>query len=198
MDLSSPSDAAMNKLLAILALPLFASPALAGDMKAGLWEFRTTKQIVDGQDVGAQMAQMQQQMANLPPEQRKQMEAMMARQGVGLGPAGTVRMCITEEMAKRDVPVIDPEDRCKVASMSRSGNTMRYEIACDRDGQRMAGKGESTVSDNSMRNRMDATMTDATGRHTMQMESHATWLGADCRGLAPAGANQAASKRRHQ
>ena len=98
----------MKKTILALSLPLLAAPALAGDMKAGLWEVKTTKQIVDGQDMQAQMRQVQQQMASLPPEQRRQMEAMMNKQGVGMGPGGANRMCISEEMAKREGPMVDP------------------------------------------------------------------------------------------
>lgn len=180
----------MKKTVLALALPLLAAPALAGDMKAGLWEVKTTRQIVDGQDMRAQMQQMQQQMASLPPDQRRQMEAMMNKQGVGMGPGGATRMCISEEMAKRDTPVVDPEGRCQPTKISRSGNTTRYEIDCMMDGRRTTGKGESTVSGNSIASRMDMTTMDASGRHTMQTESQMTWLGPDCKGLAPVGGSR--------
>ncbi len=178
----------MKKTFAALVFPLLAATALAGDMKAGLWEIKTIRQIVDGQDMRAQMQQMQQQMASLPPEQRKQMEAMMGRQGMGMGPAGATRLCISEEMAKRDATMVDPEGRCQPTKLSRSGNTVRYEFDCNMEGQRMVGKGESTASGNTIHSRMDATTMGSSGRHAMQNESQMTWLGADCKGLAPAGA----------
>lgn len=177
----------MKRFVPALALSLLAAPALAGDMKAGLWEVKTIKQVVDGQDMRAQMQQMQQQMASLPPEQRRQMEAMMNKQGVSMGPGGATRMCISEEMAKRDAPVVDPDGRCQPTKVSRSGNTMRYEIDCNVDGRRSQGKGESTFSGNSVHSRMDMTTMDASGRHTMQTESQMTYLGPDCKGLAPVG-----------
>ncbi len=185
----------MKKLILAAALPLLAAHAFADSgMKAGLWEVKTLKQMVDGQDMKAQMAaaqaQMQQQMASMPPEQRKQMEAMLGRQGMGAGGGGTMRMCISEEMAKRDTPVVDPEGRCQPAKMSRSGNTMRYEIDCTVDGRRSQGKGESTFSGNTIHSRMDMTTTDARGRHTMQTESQMNYLGRDCQGLAPVGAGR--------
>ena len=65
----------MKKTILALSLPLLSAPVLAGDMKAGLWEMKTTRQIVDGQDMRAQMQQMQQQMASLPPEQREAIRA---------------------------------------------------------------------------------------------------------------------------
>lgn len=180
----------MKKSLLTLCFTLLAAPAFAGDMKAGLWEVKTTKQIVDGQDMRAQMQQMQQELAGLPPDQRKQMEAMMGRQGMSMGPGGATRMCISEEMAKRDTPVVDPEGRCQPTKMSRSGNTMRYEFDCVMEGRRTVGKGESTASGNTINARMDATTTDASGRHTMQTESQMNYLGANCGGLAPIGAGK--------
>ena len=178
----------MKKAMLALILPLAGTTALAGDMKAGLWEVRTIKQVVDGQDMQAQMRQMQQELAGLPPQQRKQMEAMMGRQGIGMGPGGATRICISEEMARRDAPVVDPDGRCQPSKVSRSGNTVRYEIDCNVDGRRSQGKGESTFSGNSVHSRLDMVTTDASGRHTLQSESQMTYLGPDCRGLAPVGA----------
>ena len=51
------------------------------------------------------MAQMQQQLATMPPEQRKKMEEMMAKQGVKMGlPGGgmSVKVCMTKEMVERN------------------------------------------------------------------------------------------------
>ncbi len=183
----------MKKCLFVAFIPLLAAHAFAADsgMKAGLWEIKTIKQVMDGQDMKAQMAaaqaQMQQQMASMPPEQRKQMESMMGRQGVNMGAGGAARICVSEEMAKRDTPVVDPEGRCQPTRMSRSGNTMRYEVDCTVEGRRSQGKGESTFSGNTVHSRMDMTTTDARGRHTMQTESQMTYLGANCGGLAPIG-----------
>ncbi len=178
----------MKTIVSILVLGFFAAPALAGDMKAGLWEVKTIKQIVDGQDMHAQMQAMQKQLAALPPAQRKQMEAMMASQGVGMS-GNAMRICISEEAARRNAPVIDPEGRCQPGKMVRSGNTVRFEIDCVMDGRRTTGKGESTFAGNSVRSRMDMTTIDRDGKHTLQSESQMTYLGVDCRGLAPVGAS---------
>ena len=129
-------------------------------------------------------------LTSLPPDQRKQMEAMMSRQGVGMGSSGATQICISPEAAKRDEPMVDPEGRCKPTKMSRSGNTTRFEFDCTTEGRRSVGKGESTVSANSITSRMDMTTTDARGTHTMQTESQMTYLGPDCRGLTPIGARK--------
>jgi hypothetical protein len=163
---------------------------LAAGMKAGLWEMKTLKQVVDGRDLLAQMAasqaQMQQAMAGMPAAQRKQMEAMMGNQGVAMPQAGVVRICVSPEMAARDQPVVDAEGRCQPSKLSRSGNRTHFEFDCKSEGRHMVGKGDSTVSGNSVQSQMDMTMSDAQGRHSMQTESRMTWLGSDCKGVKPA------------
>lgn len=174
----------------VTALVVLSSTAFAqgSGIKPGLWEVRQIKQVMDGHDMAAEMAaaqaQMQQSLANLPPEQRKQMEAMMGKRGAGAG--GGTRICISPAMAARDKPMVDPEGRCEPAKMNRSGNTTRFEFNCTHDGRTTVGKGESTVTSDLVRTRMDMTVSDASGRHTMQSESEMKFLGADCQGVLPA------------
>lgn len=178
-------------LLAVgLVVVVYPPLTLAAGMKAGLWEIKTLKQVVDGRDMLAQMAasqsQMQQAMAGMPAAQRKQMEAMMGKQGVAMPQAGAAQICVSPEMAARDQPVVDAEGRCQPSKVSRSGNRTHFEFDCKNEGRHMVGKGDSTVSGNSVQSQMDMTMSDAQGRHRMQTESHMTWLGADCKGVKPA------------
>lgn len=181
----------MKKPIALISLILLSAPALAGDMKAGLWEYKTLKQVYDGKDLSAQMAAAQDSarraMASLPPEQRKMMEEKMGRQGVAAGGAGAMQLCISEEAAKRKTPMLDRDGRCQPSKMSQSGNTTHFEFDCAIEGRRMAGKGDTTAANNAINTRMDMTTTDGSGTHTMQQETQMTWLGADCKGLAPAG-----------
>jgi hypothetical protein len=180
-------EAAM-KYRMLLPLMLCALPhAHAEDfLKPGLWEVQIVKQIADGKDMSGQIAaaqaQMQQQMAAMSPAQRKQMEQMM---GGKLPAQGPNRICISAEMASRDKPMMPPDAQCEPTQVSRSGNTMRYEINCKQDGRTVVGKGESTASADSVISRMDMTMTDARGKHTMQHESRMKYLGSDCQGVVP-------------
>ena len=188
----------MKRLIVAASLAVLASSPCAQTtgMKAGLWEMRTLKQVMDGKDMQAQMsaaqAQMQQAIADMPPDQRKQMEAMMARQGPAMSGGGAMRMCISPEMAARDKPLVDPEGKCEPAKVSRSGNRTSFEFNCKSDGRSMVGKGDSTFAGGMITSRMDMTTSDATGKHTMQTESQMKYLGADCGKLKPVG--QAAKK----
>lgn len=174
-------------LLAVAVSPVFAQ---GSGIKPGLWEVKIIKQVMDGRDTAAQMAsaqaEMQRAMAGMSPAQRKQMEAMMGSHGMpAQGAAGTSRICISPAMAASDKPMVDPDGRCPPASVSRSGNTARFEINCKVDGRTMVGKGESTIASDSVMTRMDMVSTDSSGRHTMQSESQMRYLGPDCGGVKP-------------
>lgn len=176
----------MNKLF-IAGMLALASAAVSAEtaMKPGLWEMRVVKQLMDGQDMAAQraaaMAQMRQSLASMPPAQRKQMEQMMGGQGLPGQNADAQRICVSPEMAARDKPM-SPDARCETTRFERSGNKTSFEMKCPD----MSGKGESIAAGDTITTRMDMTMTDERGRHTMQSESQMKFLGPDCQGLKPA------------
>ena len=84
-------------------------------MRPGLWEHSVAMKSQSG-EMEAAMAQMQKSMASMTPAQRKQMEQMLAQQGVAMGPGGsttTVKVCISPEQADLDrIPPL--HDRKKV------------------------------------------------------------------------------------
>lgn len=160
--------------------------AQASGLKAGLWEITPTSQIVDGRDMTAEMSQaqsmMQQQMGSLSSAQRAQMQSMMGRQGAT---AGSTRICVSPAMAARDKPMVDNEGRCEPATVNRSGNKTSFEFNCTSNGRTSVGKGESTASGDTILTRMDMTVTDSRGKHTMHSESKMKYLGSDCQGITP-------------
>jgi len=181
----------MKKLLitAMAASLAFATTAALADsmLKAGLWEVHVVKQVMDGRDMSAQMAaaqsQMQQMMANMSPAQRKQMEQMMGKKA--MPSSGANRICVSQEMASRDKPMMPPDAKCEPTKFERSGNKTSFTMNCTTEGRTMAGKGESIASGDTISTRMDMTMTDARGTHTMQSESQMKFLGTDCQGVTP-------------
>ena len=172
------------KPLALAVLITVSSTAFAqgSGLKAGLWEMKVIQQVMDGRDTNAQMAaaqaQMQQRMASMPPAQRSQMEAMMGNQGT--------RVCISPAMAAKNKPMVDREGRCEPATVNHSGDKTTFEFSCTSDQGTRVGKGESIVSGDTVTTRVDMTMTDAKGRHTMQSETQMKYLGPDCQGVRPA------------
>ena len=185
------------RLLAVATLAVLgASGAQAQKVRPGLWE-NTVNMKSSGGEVEAAMARMQEQMARLPPEQRAQVEAMMARQGMGMaaGKPNTVRSCITPEMASRNE--LHPGDKnCRSTGHSRSGNTVRFKFACENErGGTAEGEGEFTlVGDTETRGRMWVNATRQGKTFRMDMESSSKWIAADCGDVKPVAAPRPAQK----
>src|SRR5688572_1108940 len=119
----------VRNALVVLAAATFSTGAYAQNMKPGLWEITNNMKSGSGEMEKAR-AQMQQQMASMPPEQRKMMEDMMAKQGMKMGAGGTsVKMCMTKEMAERNQVPAQQGD-CKTTQQARSGNTMKVAFSC--------------------------------------------------------------------
>ncbi|MGA2341647.1 MAG: DUF3617 domain-containing protein [Steroidobacteraceae bacterium] len=182
----------MSKRSLFCLLAFFALASYAGGLglKPGLYEVKIVKQVVDGRDMTAQIAasaeRMQQMMANMTPDQRAQMQAMMPKAGAGLGDNGNFRICISPEFAKRDQPVIDKEGHCQPATVKHDGNVTSYEFSCSSNGGTRQGKGESVSNGDVLTNRVDMTMTQSSGQtRKLHNESEMHYLGPDCGAVKP-------------
>jgi hypothetical protein len=177
-------------LLCVFVLTALVTYAAGIGLKPGLWEIKVVKQVMDGRDMTAQTAgvsaQMQQAMANMTPEQRARIQAMMPKAGLGLGDNGAVRICVSPEMAKRDRPVIDKEGHCQPASVKHDGNVTTFEFSCTSNGTTRQGKGEATSAGDLITTRVDMTSQAAGGQtHTMHNESEMHYIGVDCGDVKP-------------
>ena len=176
-------------LLMALVLGLAGLNAQAQKLAPGLWEHSATMKPLGGRSAEA-MAQMQAQLAQMPPEQRRQMEAMMSSQGVAMG-AGTaagqpmlVKVCLTAEQAAREaMPVADAN--CRQTSRERSGNVFKFKFACT--GERPStGEGEFTISsDKAYQGRMRMSSSSRGETEAMEITQSARWLAADCGAVKP-------------
>lgn len=163
-------------------LPLSAT---AQNMKPGLWEITSKMQTGSG-EMERSMTKMQQQMASMPPEQRKMMEEMMAKQGTKMGAGGTsVRMCMTKEMVERNEMPAQRGD-CKTTSQARTGNTMKVAFTCTNPPS--SGEGQITfVSSEAYTSKMAISTTVQGKPEKINVESAGKWLGADCGDVKPPG-----------
>lgn len=167
-------------------LAMLAADVSAQSMKPGLWEYQSTVKSQSG-EMEAAMAEMQKQMASMPPEQRRQMEQMMAQSGVqmgaGKGGAQVMRMCITpEEAAKLD---LQSDPNCKQEITQRSGNTFRIRFSC---GGEVPSSGEGTYSfrgDTAFSGKFSMQVRDGGKTERMDMTQEGKWLGANCGSLKP-------------
>ena len=175
----------MKKTLVAAAamLALAALPALAqSTMKPGLWEINN--KMSGGQMEQAQ-AEMQKQLAQMPPEQRKQMEAMMAQRGVRMAPSANggmaVQMCMTREMVERnDVPT---REGCTTTKNQRSGNTIHVAFKCSNPPS--SGEGDVSFTPESYSSHMTIHTTVQGRQETMVSDATGKWLKADCGSIKP-------------
>jgi len=174
------------KSTAAILLCLVTLPAAAQTLKPGLWELNN--RIAAGSPETMQaMAAAQQQMANMPPEQRKMMEQMMARHGVNMNLAdgGGVKLtyCLTKDMAeKQDIPSGQP-GQCSTTRTPVAGG-MNVSFNCMKPPS--SGNGQVIFQGNagySMRMNVNS---NANGKpQNMVVEGSGRWLSADCGAVKP-------------
>jgi hypothetical protein len=173
-------------LLVAAAAAVAVCGAGAQSLKPGLWQI--THQTQGSGDMAQAMADMQKQMANMPPEQRKLVQQHMARQGaqVGAAPAGggmAIKMCMTPEMAQRG-QVPSQRGDCSTTAQARSGNTTKVAFACTNPPSK--GEGEVTFeSPEAYTSKITVTTTMQGKPQQVTMTSHGRWLTADCGSVKP-------------
>ncbi len=159
-------------------------------MKPGLWEITRLSHLINGQPVPDPSAMMAEQMKNIPPQMRQQIEAQMKAQGVQMGSSGgasTVRMCITADMLAQN-RWHKAEQGCSTTSMSRNGNTWTWKLKCTQPPGE--GEGSTTFSGSeAYTTKVRMTMAMQGKQQVMDMTHSATWRSASCGGVKPIGAN---------
>lgn len=170
-------------LCAMLASPASFAQAGGTKMNPGLWEHSFTMKSQGGQMEKA-MKEMQQAMASMPPEQRRQMEAMMGQHGVKMGPQGnSVKICLTKEDAERDQPP-PAQDGC-TQTAKRSGNVWNISFKCPGPPP-SSGDGSVTLQGATAYGGVINVVTEIEGKpEKVQMTTSGKWLGADCGNVRP-------------
>lgn len=173
-------------LVALASLFLVCTASQAQSMKPGLWEIKQQTQLDPA--LQAQMDQARQQMAALPPEQRKMMESMMAQRGMSIDMAGggmTMKVCVSKEQAEHDEPPVDEKGDCK-HDIQRKGNVIHTRFACSNPPSE--GEGDVTItSPQAYSMKMHVTTQDDGKPRTMTMNGTGRWLGTDCGNIKPSG-----------
>jgi hypothetical protein len=151
-------------------------------MKPGLWEMNNK---MSGGQMDQAMADMQRQMAQMPPDQRRQMEAMMAQRGVkvvpGAGGGMAAQVCMTREMVERnEVPT---REGCTSTQQQRAGNKIKVAFTCTNPPS--SGEGEVSFTPDSYTSHMTIKTTVQGRSETMVMDGTGKWLGADCGSIKP-------------
>jgi hypothetical protein len=160
-------------------------PAAGQTLKPGLWEMQS--KVQGNAQMDQAMAEMQKQLSAMSPEQRSQMEAMMAARGVHMAPTtgGAMRMkvCMTPEMAERnDIPANRGD--CTIGQRQRSGNTMTMAFTCTNPPS--SGRTQVTFDGSgAFTSRTTVTTTTDGKPETMTLDGSGRWLSADCGNVKP-------------
>jgi hypothetical protein len=172
-------------LLAVMAAGHASAQTAAQTIKPGLWELNSKMKTGNAQTDQA-MGMMFKQLANMPPDQRAQLEAMMAKQGVTMPQAGSdggmkMTTCVTPEMiAKQELPM-GQKGKCKWKNDKVAGG-MNVAFTCTDPAS--SGNGQIRfVSENDYTATMNISTTLGTpdGKpQNVTTESTGHWLGATC------------------
>ncbi|OEZ54315.1 MULTISPECIES: DUF3617 domain-containing protein [unclassified Duganella] len=171
----------MKRLIVSLAM-LAAVQASAQTIKPGLWELSNKVKTGNAQTDQA-MGMALKQLANMPPEQRAQIEAMMKQNGASLPKAGAdggmvITACVTPEMvAKKELPM-NQKGKCTSKSEPVAGG-MNISFSCTEP----ASSGTGTLrfnGDSSYVMNMNVSSEAGGKPQNVQVESTGRWLGASC------------------
>lgn len=176
-------------LLACAAIGASAQAASpSATIKPGLWQVDSTMASPDAATDNA-MSMVLQQLGNLPPDQRKQLESMAASRGMAMptvGADGAVRVtaCVTPDMAARkQIPTGQPGD-CKSKNSDIAGG-MQLSFSCANP--KSSGEGQVRFHGDQAFDMQLAVTTSARGTpEQVNVTSKGKWLGASC--PAPAAA----------
>lgn len=177
-------------LAAIAAAATFSLPLTthaADTMRPGLWEI-TSKISSGNSQAAAAMAEAQKQMAAMSPEQRKMMESMMAKHGVGMAMNGDgsvkVTYCVTKEMAERREIPAGQQGKCTSTS-TPTATGMNVSFTCANPPS--SGTGQVTLhGDTAYSTTMNVTSSARGKQETMTVDGSGRWLSADCGAKTPA------------
>ena len=153
-------------------------------LKPGLWEQSSTLKSQSGQ-IEKAMAEAEAQIARLPAEQRRQIEAMMKERGVSIGNgATTVRMCLTaQDIEQGNIPVQAGD--CTQKVLSRDDTALKVSFTCQTNPP-SSGVGEVRL--------LSPTATLATAKvdtvvnnkpERIDTTQKGTWLSDDCGDVKP-------------
>src|SRR6478736_6904794 len=110
----------------LLAFASFLQAEAIKDIKPGLWEIQH-KTVMDGQA----LPDMNEMLAQVPPEMRGQVQAMMAKNGAGMTDKG-LTICITPEQIANQQYGSDPKSQCQVSDIKHDGNVTHMTTVCSK------------------------------------------------------------------
>lgn len=177
------------------------------DIKPGLWEYQSKLssdsadqlQKEQAEQMKKAMAEMKSRLAQMPPEQRKMMENMMAKQGMKITEDGMsmqndkvqvnregarIKQCITQaQIDKGFTPKAGENCQSTMTKAGKNKYAMKY-VCTGED--KVNGEGEfELVSDKEYRGHMHMNSLVQGKPHVVEADMQGHWLGSDCGDIEP-------------
>ena len=149
--------------------------------KLGVWEI-TTNQQTTGMPTAAMPAIPEDKLAQMPPAQRAQIEAMIKQRAVGGAPKTQTRQtCVTAEKLSK-APFSEEKPSCQRTIVNSTSKTFElHEVCTDTDGsQRTADAKYEIVGDSRMKGSVKVTANRAGRTMTVNLDMSGKWVGSDC------------------
>lgn len=179
------------RIIVLTICLLVSSIAFAqSNTKPGLWEITSKMSSPTNPQLAKQMEEAQKMMASMPAAQRKQMEEMMAKQGMSMSPAAggatSIKICISPEMASR--PPVQQRQGCTY-KFSQSGKTHDFSYVCTQP--QGDGEGQIVFADaDNYAGKMRMNSMQNGKKETMEMQTTGKFLGANCGAIKPLAATK--------
>jgi hypothetical protein len=175
-----------SRVLVVAFAACCAQAAHGAALKPGLWEM-TSKVAAANPETMQALALAQQQMATLPPEQRRAVDQMLAQHGVKMqlaeGGGVKVNFCLSKEQAANPRLPAGQPGQCSTTQTPVPGG-LNIAFKCSRPPSSGSGQvifeGDSGYS---MRMNVDSTVQGQAQQ--MTVESAGRWLAADCGNTPP-------------
>jgi hypothetical protein len=166
-------------VIAMSAAGPAAAQTVRFDVTPGLWEMTTT---MSG---AGQQALMDERLAQIPPAQRPQMEAMMKSALAAMSQPHRMQQCLTEQRI-RDGMSLDAHRAagCMRTVATNTPTELQMHEVCN-GGARTSDYHFQTAGPTAMQGHAVTTMTHGGQSSTMTVDIAGKWLGADCGGVSP-------------
>jgi hypothetical protein len=174
-----------TKVLLAMAIPglclLAADKIQPINAKTGVWEVTTTRQMSGGPTASTPSIPAD-KLAQLPPAQRAQIEAMIKqRSGMGGPVTKTMQTCVTQDKLDK-APFSEDRPNCKRTIVNSTSKLLEFhEVCTDDDGSQTTADAKYEVTgDNSMKGNVKGTSNHAGHAITMNIDLTGKWVSADC------------------
>jgi hypothetical protein len=171
--------------LTLSSMFLLSAHATEG-MKPGLWEHSFTMKSQSGK-IEKALGDMKKQMATMSAENRKMVEEMMAKRGLGLSgeKATSVKVCISKEQAEKMEFPNNQNGKCKNEIVKRTSSKVEMKFSCD-GSPKSDGTAEFTLNGpTAYTGKAVINMVTEGKSDRMDMDSKGKWLSADCGNIKP-------------